>query len=211
MANIDFVFTNLETLNLKQLQALAKEHQVKNWWTMKKANLLEALTLIQNELKDEEHLTEEDVEELVEKTQEELDLVKLNEHGLVICTHCSNKDCPHREAMRRNPVEVGGLGLCPKLAQKTTEEAPQEGVEEPQKEAKSPKKEKAPKVEKDQDNLITIKELAAEFNMKGTKARRLLRNESALRPFGSNRWEWDKVLHTGELDKVRKILEAHTK
>ena len=77
--------------------------------------------------------------------------------------------------------------------------------------SKKPKAPKAPKVEKDQDNLVTIKELAAEFNMKGTKARRLLRNESALRPFGSNRWEWDKVLHTEELNKVRGILKAHSK
>lgn len=76
------------------------------------------------------------------------------------------------------------------------------------KKAKTPK---APKVEKDQDNLVTLKELAYEFNMKGTKARRLLRNESALRPFGSNRWEWDKVLHTEELGKVREILKAHSK
>lgn len=95
------------------------------------------------------------------------------------------------------------------------EKIPQPTTEDPKSEkkdsAKPSNKAKASKVEKDQDNLVTLKELAYEFNMKGTKARRLLRNESAPRPFGSNRWEWDKVLHTEELRKVREILKAHSK
>lgn len=98
---------------------------------------------------------------------------------------------------------------------KKAEESFQGAEEEAQKKEESTKskakKTKTPKVEKNEENLVTLKELAAEFHMKGTKARRLLRNESALRPFGSNRWEWDQVLHTEELDKVREILKAHTK
>lgn len=78
-------------------------------------------------------------------------------------------------------------------------------------EKKTPKAPKAPKVEKNEENLITLKELAAEFHMKGTKARRLLRNETAARPFGGNRWEWDKDLHKAELELARSILKAHTK
>lgn len=77
--------------------------------------------------------------------------------------------------------------------------------------SKTPKAPKAPKVEKNEENLVTIKELAAEFHMKGTKARRLLRNETAARPFGGNRWEWDKDLHKTELELARSILKAHTK
>lgn len=77
--------------------------------------------------------------------------------------------------------------------------------------SKTPKASKAPKVEKNEENLVTIKELAAEFHMKGTKARRLLRNETAARPFGGNRWEWDKDLHKAELELARSILKAHTK
>lgn len=78
-------------------------------------------------------------------------------------------------------------------------------------EKKTTKKNKAPKVEKNEENLVTLKELAAEFHMKGTKARRLLRNETAARPFGGNRWEWDKDLHKAELELARSILKAHTK
>lgn len=80
-----------------------------------------------------------------------------------------------------------------------------------EKETKAPKTHKAPKVEKNEENLVTLKELAAEFKMKGTKARRLLRNETAARPFGGNRWEWDKDLHKAELELARSILKAHTK
>ncbi len=76
---------------------------------------------------------------------------------------------------------------------------------------KTPKASKAPKVEKNEENLVTIKELASEFHMKGTKARRLLRNETAARPFGGNRWEWDKDLHKEALEAARAVLKAHTK
>ena len=66
---------------------------------------------------------------------------------------------------------------------------------------------KAPQTE----NLVTLKELAAEFHMKGTKARRLLRDAAISRPYGGNRWEWDKNLHIDELNMAREYLKAHTK
>lgn len=157
MTNTNFALVDLNTLKAEELKKLAKEHQVKNWWLMKKTDLISALSEIQAEAQEEEHLTPDDIDDLISQAQEELGL----------------------------------------------------GKEIPQKE--SPKKVKAPRVEKDQNNLVTIKELADEFNMKGTKARRLLRNESALRPFGSNRWEWDKALHNKELTQVKEILKAHSK
>ena len=98
---------------------------------------------------------------------------------------------------------------------KKAEESFKGAEEEVQKKEESPKpqakKTKTPKVEKNEENLVTLKELASEFHMKGTKARRLLRNETAARPFGGNRWEWDKDLHKAELELARSILKAHTK
>lgn len=149
-----FINLDLTTMNLKELQNLAKELKVHSWWTMKKAELLETLTLLQEEQKEEEHLTDEDLEEAVEKAAEEL------------------------------------------------------GIENPTIETKA---KKVKKVEKNEENLVTLKELASEFKMKGTKARRLLRNETAARPFGGNRWEWDKDIHKEELEVARSILKAHTK
>lgn len=31
------------------------------------------------------------------------------------CSNCKYEPCAHREAYRRLPVEIGGLGLCPRL------------------------------------------------------------------------------------------------
>lgn len=98
---------------------------------------------------------------------------------------------------------------------KKAEESFKGAEEEVQKKEESPKpqakKTKTPKVEKNEENLVTLKELASEFHMKGAKARRLLRNETAARPFGGNRWEWDKDLHKEALEVARAILKAHIK
>lgn len=139
MTNLNNI--NLETLNLKNLQTLAKEFQVKSWWNMKKADLI---------------------------------------------------------------ISLEGCRTLQLKAQETA------GGKENQT-SKTPKASKAPKVEKNEENLVTLKELASEFHMKGAKARRLLRNETAARPFGGNRWEWDKDLHQKELELARSILKAHTK
>ena len=181
MTTTEFALIDLTTLKTEDLKKLAKDHKVKNWWLLKKADLVAALAEIQAEVKEEEHLTSDDIDDLVSQVQKELGL---------------NKEVPQEE----NPLVPMPGTQDPNWGEKAAGRA-----------FKKDKTPKAPKVEKDQDNLVTIKELAAEFNMKGTKARRLLRNESALRPFGSNRWEWDKVLHTEELNKVREILKAHSK
>lgn len=181
MTTTEFALIDLTTLKAEDLKKLAKDHKVKNWWLLKKTDLVAALAEIQAEVKEEEHLTSDDIDDLVSQVQKELGL---------------DKEVPQEE----NPLVPMPGTQDPNWGEKAAGKAP-----------KKDKTPKAPKVEKDQDNLVTIKELAAEFNMKGTKARRLLRNESALRPFGSNRWEWDKVLHTEELNKVREILKAHSK
>ena len=181
MTTTEFALIDLTTLKAEDLKKLAKDHKVKNWWLLKKTDLVAALAEIQAEVKEEEHLTSDDIDDLISQVQKELGL---------------DKEVPQEE----NPLVPMPGTQDPNWGEKAAGKA--------SKKAKAPK---APKVEKDQDNLVTIKELAAEFNMKGTKARRLLRNESALRPFGSNRWEWDKVLHTEELNKVREILKAHSK
>lgn len=148
---------NLETLTAAELKNLAKEYKVKNWWTMKKADLITELTNLKLDLEDKAA-----VQKATEEYQEEL---------------------KETESQETKPTE--------KKASK--------------------KSSKSPKVEKDEENLVTLKELAAEFHMKGTKARRLLRDASISRPYGGNRWEWDKNLHIDELNMAREYLMAHTK
>ena len=147
---------NLETLTAAELKTLAKEFKVKNWWNLKKADLITELTNIKLDLEDKAA-----VQRATEEYQEEL---------------------KKTESQETQPSEK-----------------------------KTPKKTKAPKVEKDEENLVTLKELAAEFHMKGTKARRLLRDAAISRPYGGNRWEWDKNLHIDELNMAREYLKAHIK
>lgn len=192
MTTTEFALIDLTTLKAEDLKKLAKDYKVKNWWLLKKADLVAALAEVQAEVKEEEHLTSDDIDDLVSQVQKELGLDREVSQG-------EKPVFDENHIYKDEKIPMPGT-QDPNWGEKAAGKAP--------KKAKTPK---APKVEKDQDNLVTIKELAAEFNMKGTKARRLLRNESALRPFGSNRWEWDKVLHTEELNKVREILKAHSK
>lgn len=147
----------LKTLTAADLKTLAKELKVKNWWNLKKADLITELTNIKLDLEDQAA-----VQKANEEYQEELKKAETQE------------------------------------AKKTQK-------------AQAKKKAKAVKVKKDEENLVTLKELAAEFGMKGTKARRLLRDAAISRPYGGNRWEWDKNLHIDELNMAREYLKAHTK
>lgn len=147
----------LKTLTAADLKTLAKELKVKNWWNLKKADLITELTNIKLDLEDQA---------AVQKANEE-----------------------YQEELKK---------------------AETQGAKKTQK-AQAKKKAKATKVEKDEENLVTLKELAAEFGMKGTKARRLLRDAAISRPYGGNRWEWDKNLHIDELNMAREYLKAHTK
>lgn len=189
LTNID-----LSTLNLKSLQALAKEFKVKSWWTMKKANLITELTNLQLDLEDKAAVEEANLE--LRKEQEKFPLTEDEEY----CHYCGTRKkkgflCP----------ECGRDWAAPKDSGDSTQ-TQGKGTKAPK--AKTPK---TPKVEKNEENLVTLKELAAEFHMKGTKARRLLRDASISRPYGGNRWEWDKNLHIDELNMAREYLKAHTK
>lgn len=124
MTTTNITTIDLTSQNLKSLQSLAKEFKIKNWWTMKKTDLITTLTTIQDQARAEK---------------------------------------------------------------------------------KTRKSKKTPKTEQELENLVTIKELASEFGMKPTKARRILRSAFGLATTSDKtRWEWDK--DSEELLKVRAIL-----
>ena len=83
-----------------------------------------------------------------EVTEEALEPAVINEFGCVDCCNCPVDKCVHKDCMRRNPTNVGGLGLCPRLNVEPTEEpAAPEAPEEP----KAPKAPKAKRVRKPKD------------------------------------------------------------
>jgi transcription termination factor Rho len=63
---------NIENMTSKELKEMAKELKVKNWWNLKKAELIAAIQNAQNESEDAEEVTNEEViEETEEATQNE--------------------------------------------------------------------------------------------------------------------------------------------
>lgn len=129
---------NYENMTAQELKDLAKEKKVKNWWNLKKAELVEALSTVDK------------VEEVAEEVKDFIE--------------------------EKKPTE---------------------------KKAPTSKK-KAEKVEKNEDNIVTLKELASDYNIKGSKARRLLREAGIERPF--KRWEWDQEEHHDILTEVKVLL-----
>lgn len=126
---------NYEAMTATELKNQAKERKVKNWWNLKKAELVEALSTL-------------------DKVEE---------------------------------------------AEKATKEVETEPNGE-----KTPKKDPAEKVEKNGENIITLKEIAMEYGIKGSKARRLLREADIERPY--KRWEWDQEEHHSIVTEVKAIL-----
>ena len=135
MANKDYT-----TMTAQELKDQAKARKIKNWWLLKKAELIEALTALDK------------VEEVA----------------------------------------------------KAAEEAEAKPTEK-----KAEKKEKAEKKgKKDSENIVTLKELAVTYGIKGSKARRLLREAKIERPF--KRWEWDQEEHHDILTQVKTLLGGGT-
>lgn len=85
----------------------------------------------------------------------------INEFGCVECRDCTMTNCIHRDCMRRNPTEVGGLGECPRLkankikAPKATEKKEAKKVK-----TKKPHKSKDIKFESEEhDVTLTAKQV----------------------------------------------------
>lgn len=93
---------------------------------------------------EEERTTEElkEIQDLYCRHPEGSDLQNpaiLNEHGCVDCSKCNVQNCVHRDCMRRNPTDKGGLAECPRLKVK----------------AEEPKQSKAKKTRKSKDAFHT--------------------------------------------------------
>lgn len=125
---------NYTNMTAQELKDQAKVRKVKNWWTLKKAELIEALTALDK------------VEEVEAEAKKE-----------------AKKEAPKKT----------------KKAEK-----------------------------KDPDNIITLKELALTYGIKGSKARRLLREANIERPY--KRWEWDQEEHHDILTEVKALLGEDT-
>jgi len=142
--------TNLNNLKVTELKEMAKELKIKNWWTLKKADLIQAINWKQG------ILTKHTIEgtELVDTTEEEVEVIDITD-------------------TEETPISQEEL-----KAKKSKEEA--------------------------DENIITLKEIISDLEIKGTKARRILRNSDIERPY--KRWEWDKNKHEEIIKQVIELL-----
>lgn len=101
--------------------------------------------------------------------------------------------------------------LVSELIEIKMEQVKQEESKKAEESKKESKKTETKIEDKNQENLVTLKDLADEFNMRGGKVRRILRNAAISRPYGGNRWEWDKELHQEELKAAREFLKKYAK
>ena len=68
---------NIENMTAKELKEMAKELKVKNWWNLKKAELIAAIQDVQDESEDAEEVADEEViAESEETTQDEPETVE---------------------------------------------------------------------------------------------------------------------------------------
>lgn len=84
---------NIENMTSKELKAMAKELKVKNWWNLKKAELIAAIQSIQNDTEDAEETTNEEsiVEE--ESVSEDYTIVTKNSNGgVTVIAECHHED-----------------------------------------------------------------------------------------------------------------------
>jgi hypothetical protein len=150
--------TNYMEYKSTDLKELAKTLKVKNWWTLKKADLIT------------------EIEKAESKEEEE---IKTIEKGLK--KEDTQWKFPSKRTKKKQLEEI--------LEKDLTTGDKAEGVE----------------IEEDITDLVTLKELTIELGVKGTKARRILRNNNIERPY--KRWEWSSVKHKAILKKVRDLLK----
>lgn len=204
--------TNKTTTELK---AIAKELKVKNWWTLKKEDLITEIEKVQTPPVQLPELTE-----LESQAMADIPKNDFYEDGLdsVLWTdiYLESSSIPSKQ-LRGVLSSLSQKGL---LSLYSTKKSSNGGdctdstlsltnsgkiwmvrylAGEIKVEAKATVKESAP-----QENIITIKEIIGN-TMKGTKARRLLRNANIERPY--KRWEWHTEDHKEIIAQIQKILK----
>jgi hypothetical protein len=137
--------TNLNEMKSTELKEMGKTLGVKNWWLLKKTDLIveiEKLTMTEQPAEEEIVIHEIDLNELIEDEKKKV---------------------------------------------------------KPETKAAEPTEEIA------DEDIVTLKEIIHRMGIKGTKARRLLRNADIVRPY--KRWEWHKEQHKHIIEKVKGLLK----
>ena len=197
---------NYTEMTATQLKEIAKEKHIKNWWLLKKAELVEQLSSIEEETPELPELTDKEKAVLLSIQKSVKATSKVDEimAAAVEVTGLSVKSVGGVFTSLVSKDLVGGSGVITKQGMAVLKELK---GQEPQKFEEDNTTESGP--DKNEDNLITLKDILVDLKLKGTKARRILRGKAIERPY--KRWEWDKDLHKEIIDQVIEILKASVK
>ena len=169
-----------EEMNSKELREEAKGNHIKNWWNLKKADMVKALNDIKNtQTKMEVPVVSENVENTEIHPYAEM-IHEINDKLL-------KKEKEQKEIKKpKNKIKKSKVETVSKITKGMI----------------------APKVE--DENIVTLgmilNDLSKEgYDIKGTKARRILRKAASIkRPFKT--WKWDKEEHKDIINEVKALL-----
>lgn len=209
--------TNYQDMKAKELRDLAQEAKVPNYWNLKKAELISELEKL-NQPQEEIKLT--DLEKITILEIEEDNFLDEIEDSIwtdVFLDETSSLGSKVGRGVLSSLIKKGLLfsgdetiALSPKGVEvfyklKGEGKPVIKKKEEVKKEA--PKKE-VKEVEIKEEDLVTIKDLAYDLNMREGKIRRILRSKEEVEK-NSGRWEWSK--DSKQLELVKTILSKYTK
>jgi endonuclease III-like uncharacterized protein len=164
--------TNLNEMKSTELKAMAKELGVKNWWLLKKTDLIIAIEDSKlgpvPEIIEPEMVTPEPAKEIV-----------------INMVDNTWKDKATQVSVHLAELKPKGFIEHPELKEEIKAAEPIEPIAD--------------------EDIVTLKEIIHKMGIKGTKARRLLRNADIERPY--KRWEWHKEQHKHIIEKVKGLLK----
>lgn len=218
--------TNLNEMKTTELKEMAKELKIKNWWTLNKATLITEIELLQKPVElpqltklEQIAMSEIPVNEFYEDgldsilwtdtyiDQSEIPAKKLRgvlsslaQKGILILYSTKEKNLSGANESTLALTELGKIWMTQWLEGKITPI-----TDEPKaKETKVTDDSTSKSQKNTDDSIITLKELIP-TNMKGTKARRILRDANIERPY--KQWEWHTVEHKELIAKVKSLLK----
>jgi len=179
MIKEDVMYTQetLSELKSKELQTLAKEYKVKNWWKMKKADLAKQVwEVLPVKLKPNLNSTSSDIEKETEEFESNGGQVE----------ECKPQKNPKRVPPTMSSAEKNPRGKKPKKVKGDS----------------TVKKSRVKRIRED-DNIVTLQSIINELNLAGQLARKALRASGIEKP--GKQWCWEKG--SKELKKVQELME----
>lgn len=222
--------TNYQDMKAKELRDLAQEAKVPNYWNLKKAELISELEKLNQpqereevkitelekimilEIREDPFLDEEDDSIWIDTFLDETTHLEINTAKGVLGS-LVKKELLYigEETIRLSPKGIKVLHTINGEEEVNLVVSPEKKKVISNKEVSNKevsKEVEIKEVEIKEEDLVTIKDLAYDLNMREGKIRRILRSKEEVEK-NSGRWEWSK--DSKQLELVKTILSKYTK